>query len=469
MKDTKKGKKIFDSLKIRMMLPAVIFTLIFSVLFISLNNYYTSKLLDNRLEREAIRISNMIYESRFALNTVYLNRLGKVIEGKIAVFDPFGHIIAASFKAEQFKDFIEVIRRNKTLNRFKNEHQKQVVLKINNAEGLFLLVAKKIIFNDTQDQFFITILTSLDDLKSSKLQILLRTILSGTLALFIAFVFTGFILKKVISSVNDLIEATNQIASGDFQFKAKSSDIKELNVLAVSINQMSDRLLDYKNRLIDSTKKRSANAITTAMAHEIKNPLSSMKMLSQMIQKKMKNDQDSEKMISSIINEINRVDRLVSDLKTLSSPSKLSCTPVSPAQPVNEIIKVILPKMNHLNIHLETVIDLAIPDILMDKDKIKQILWNLMMNGAESMPHGGTLTICLQKKDNHGIEYSIMDNGDGIDSKNMDTIFTPFFTTKKEGIGIGLTISKEIANAHHGKLILTSTSEGTTAILSLPR
>jgi hypothetical protein len=88
-------------LRFRIMLPALVFILIFSLFFIILNNYYTSRLLDKRLEREAVRVSKIIYESRFVLNPVYLKRLGEVIEGRIAVFDYSNKIFASSFDKSQ--------------------------------------------------------------------------------------------------------------------------------------------------------------------------------------------------------------------------------------------------------------------------------------------------------------------------------------------------------------------------------
>ncbi|MFH2091670.1 MAG: ATP-binding protein [Pseudomonadota bacterium] len=458
-----------NGLEFRMMLPAVIFILIFSALFVLLNNHYTARLLDNRLEREAIRISNILYESRFALNSVYLKRLGKVIEGEIAVFDSTGKIIAASFDTDQPNNFSDLIDQEQLRNQHILKEAKQIIQTIKKNQHSFLIVSTKLFFYNTKNSIFIAILTAMDDLESTKSHIILRTLLSGGLALLIAFFFTRLILKKILTSVDHMIHATKQIASGDFQYKAPPSEIRELNVLATSVNQMSDQLVEFKTKLIDSTRIRSASAITTAMAHEIKNPLSSMKMLSQIIEKRLKNDQQGTQMIAAIIKEINRVDRLVSDLKTLTAPSKLSCTQVAPHTPINEIIEVILPKINHLNITLETDINQTLPDILMDNDKIKQVLWNLMMNGAQSMPNGGTLKVWLHEKANtNQIEYGIEDKGCGITQENMETVFTPFFTTKTEGIGIGLSVSREITEAHHGELTLISSSEGTTAKLILP-
>jgi signal transduction histidine kinase len=366
-------------------------------------------------------------------------------------------------------DFLFFVNPIEVRKRHANERLDQIVIKINKASRSFLLVSRKLFFSDATQSILIAILTPLDDLKAAKFQAALRTILSGTLALFIAFIAAGLVLKKIISSVKDILNVTDKIASGDFSCKAKLSDISELKTLASSINRMSDKLMEYEKKLIDSTRLMSANKITAAMAHEIKNPLSSMKMLAQIIQKRFEHDREGAQMKAAFIKEINRVDNLVSDLRTLSGPGRYSFSLFRPMLPLEEVIIIIKPKLDHLNISLTSQIDPDISEILLDKDKIKQVLWNLMMNGVESMPQGGSLSVFLKMSDKEGfIEYSVKDSGSGINQKDMDSIFTPFFTTKKEGIGIGLHVSKEIANAHKGEIKIIPTNQGTKAVLLIP-
>ncbi len=468
-KETGIKTRLAGGLRIRLMLPAVVFILVFSPLFIILNNYYTSGLLDNRLEREAVRISGILYEYRFVLNPAYLKRLGKVIEGRIAIFDRSGNIIAASFDENDTHDFLLYVDPDKIGELHSENNQDQVIMKIEQNNRSFLLVSRKLLFPGTDENILMAILTPLDDLQSAKYKAAMRTVLSGTAALLIAFMAAGWVLKKISATVRDFLNVTDRIASGDFTGKALLSDISELNALALSINQMSDKLAAYEKELVSSTRLLSANKITAAMAHEIKNPLSSMKMLAQIIQKRFEHDREGMEMTAAFIKEINRVDALVSDLRTLSGSARYSFSPVLPELPLEEVILIIRPKLDHLNIRLEIRTEADLPKIPMDRDKIKQVLWNLMMNAAESMPQGGVIEVCVaQDHKKEWIEYRITDSGSGIDPKLMDDIFTPFFTTKKEGIGIGLHISREIALAHKGEIRIHPTGQGTTVVLLIP-
>ena len=194
-----------------------------------------------------------------------------------------------------------------------------------------------------------------------------------------------------------------------------------------------------------------------------------MKMLAQIIQKNLQHDPEGLEMTNAFIKEINRIDSLVSDLGSLSGPGRFSFAMTYPVLPLEEMLILIKPKMDHLNIKIEPIIEPDLPKISMDRDKIKQVLWNLMINAGESMIQGGEITVCLKKSDQtKSIEYIIQDRGIGINKKNIDNIFTPFFTTKKEGIGIGLYVSREIALAHKGKLNIISKTPGTRAVLSIP-
>lgn len=461
--------RVRGGLRFRLMLPAVVFILIFSILFIILNNHYTSRLLDTRLEREAIRVSGILYEYRFALNPAYLKRLGKVIEGRIAVLDRSGNIIAASFDEMENDDFLLYVDPAEIGKKHSANNQDQIIMKIDKKNRSFLLVSRKLFFSNTDESILITILTPLDDLQSAKYQTAMRTVLSGSIALIIAFVAAGLVLKQISVTVKDFLNVTDRIASGDFTCKAGLSDISELNSLALSINQMSDKLSAYEKELVDSTRLVSANKITAAMAHEIKNPLSSMKILAQIIQKRFGHDREGMEMTAAFIKEINRVDTLVSDLRTLSGSIKYSFSMILPGLLLEEVILVMKAKLDHLNIRLETLMDKDLPKIRMDRDRIKQVLWNLLMNAVESMPQGGVIKAGVKQDDKKEyVEYSIRDSGSGITPELMTDIFTPFFTTKKEGIGIGLHISREIALAHKGELHILPMEQGTTAVLLIP-
>ena len=215
-----------------------------------------------------------------------------------------------------------------------------------------------------------------------------------------------------------------------------------------------------KKKLVKTTHERSVAKITAAMAHEIKNPLAGIKMLIQILAKRLSDDAEGVNIADTLLKEIHRVDTLVTDLRTLSSPVAVSLSPTPVELPLNDVLAVIKPKLDHLNIAVSLDIASDLPVCRMDKDKIKQVLWNLLMNSADSMPGGGHIFVSLKHdKDISMIEYRIEDTGTGIDEADVENLFAPFFTTKKEGVGIGLYVSREITVAHNGTLMLGNGAE----------
>lgn len=451
------------------MLPAFVFICVFSLFFIFLNSYQTSNFLDRRLEKEALRISNIAYEYRFVLNDSYLKMLGKVIEGKIAVLNQDGRIISASFNKDPGKAFQDVIKRNDIIKRHGQQQNDQVAVKVRKDKTCYYVVSKRIQLKSDSGIFYIIIMTRLNDLETAKKTTLTRTGLAALAALATAISAAVLLAGRTSRHFKNILNVTENIASGNFDARVRLSGIQEFRILADAVNRMSDKLLAYEKKLVKTTHQRSVSKITAAMAHEIKNPLASIKMLIQILEKRLSDDPEGMNMAATLLKEINRVDTLVTDLRTLSTPVTASFF-ITPAElPLNEVISVIKPKLDHLNIHFSSDIESDLPSCRMDKDKVKQVLWNLMMNSADSMPGGGQIFISLRHSKNRNmVEYQIEDTGTGIEDADVENLFAPFFTTKKEGIGIGLYVSREIAVAHKGTLVLENGTKGARAVLSIP-
>ena len=456
-------------MRTRLLVPGLVFILVFAGLFFPLHSYYMSRLLDSRIKTEAARVSDILFEYRFMLNSIYLKRLGRVIEGQIALIDHTGRIMGASFEKKEYRAFSHIADPAAIKNAHQEAASGQIIRKIKKNGRSFLLVTRYMVISDATPAVCIAILTPLDDLENAKHQIIMQMIYSAAPALVAALIAAGIFIRKITSFFNRILAATQKIADGQFSTRVAPSAITALDMLAVSINKMAARLMEYEKEIINAARLKSSSQITAAMAHEIKNPLSGMKMLAQVIEKNPGQDPQGLKTVQALINEINRVDRLISDLNTLAAPPKYFFEKVLPEVPLNEIIPVIQPKLSHLNIRLDCDIDSPGYKILLDRDKIKQVLWNLMINGAQSMPQGGKIQVSMRPaRSGEEIEYLIKDEGPGIGEQNIEDLFQPFYTTKKEGIGIGLHVSRQIARAHDGRLELVDTDNGTLAILAIP-
>lgn len=464
------SRSIVLSLKTCLLLPALVFICTFSLFFILLNSYQTSKFLEKRLEKEALRISNIAYEYRFVLNDSYLKMLGKVIEGDVAVLNQDGGIISASFDNDAGITFLDMLKRDGILERHGQQQNDQIAVTAGKDNNSCYIVSKRVRRQQNPGTSYIVSMTRLDDLEAAERMTLSRTALAALAALAAAISAAVLLAGRTGRHFENILNVTEKIASGRFDVRVGLSGIREFRILGDAVNRMSDKLLAYEKKLVKTTHERSVTKITAALAHEIKNPLSGIKMLIQILVKRLSADAEGMNMAATLLKEINRVDTLVTDLRTLSNPVAVSFSTTPAELPLSEVIAVIKPKLDHLNIGFLSDIESDLPACQMDKDKIKQVLWNLMMNSADSMPGGGRIFISLRlNKSENMVEYRIEDTGTGITEADVENLFAPFFTTKKEGVGIGLYVSREIAVAHNGTLVLENGSkEGARAVLSIP-
>ena len=140
---------------------------------------------------------------------------------------------------------------------------------------------------------------------------------------------------------------------------------------------------------------------------------------------------------------------------------------------MNEIIKelqpIIMADTNIKGQYFELLLDERLPNLLLNKKEIKQLLLNLARNGTEAMTSGGKLIISTRLLDNQ-VELLVTDTGSGISQEKIGRIFEPFFTTKERGTGLGLSVTKSIVDKHHGQIRINSNSgDGTTFIISFNR
>jgi two-component system sensor histidine kinase HydH len=233
---------------------------------------------------------------------------------------------------------------------------------------------------------------------------------------------------------------------------------------------MSDKLAGFEKEVASSSRLAAAGKVTAAMSHEIRNPLSSIKMLAQLLRERLNIGSKDRKIIQAMLEEVMRVERIVGDLSDLQRPSSIDRNPHDIRVLISEILPVIEPKTAHRKVRIDFDVQENLPEILLDKDKIKQVLWNLLLNAMESMPHGGRIMIkSWVDGEQNRLHVSVEDDGCGFDEAHGEDIFTPFFTTIPEGLGLGLSTSREIMTGHGGALVLENRNDrGVRAVMIFP-
>lgn len=209
--------------------------------------------------------------------------------------------------------------------------------------------------------------------------------------------------------------------------------------------------------------------LATGVAHEIRNPLTSIKMLIQVNRSKFAKEGLPTDDLELVEGEIRRMERSVNSLLEYARPERSEFCEMELSHVLQRTHQLIVGRSQSQNVKIS--IQQPSHPVLLNADpaQIHQLLLNLCLNALDEMPSGGDLTISVRKDDN-AVEISVRDTGDGIDEGMMKKLFTPFVTTKPGGVGLGLGICRRIAEAHHGKLIASNNSgRGASFVLTLPR
>jgi two-component system sensor histidine kinase PilS (NtrC family) len=222
----------------------------------------------------------------------------------------------------------------------------------------------------------------------------------------------------------------------------------------------------------------SLGEMSAGMAHEIRNPLGALAGAMQMLRKDLHADETSQRLMDIAVREATRLDTIITEFLQYARPPALNLAEYD----LNKVLAETLDLVQHearTRTNIKIVTALAAGPLLaqVDQDQMKQVFWNLATNAFDAMPKGGELTIATgcRKIDISGrkaevVEISFQDTGEGIQKKNLDKIFLPFFTTKKHGSGLGLAAVHRIVDLHGGWIKVDSREgQGSRFVVCLPR
>ena len=281
--------------------------------------------------------------------------------------------------------------------------------------------------------------------------------------------------QRITHPIVELTEATRRVAEGDFSIQILSRRNDELGLLIRSFNAMVQDLEKSRDALVKSEKISIWQNMAQQLAHEIKNPLTPIKLSAERVLRRWRNEPESineiiESSMLAIIQETEGLSTLLNEFRTLSKPMEPTQTWTKLREPVEELINTYsssYPGVKFEISYTETGILVKI-----EKHRFSQILANLVINAIDSMDGIGSIEIrtdLVKKREISYCRISVKDSGKGINKQEGQLIFTPYFTTKNSGTGLGLPIVERIINDHDGAIWYDSAEGvGTTFYIDLP-
>ena len=230
---------------------------------------------------------------------------------------------------------------------------------------------------------------------------------------------------------------------------------------------------ELEHQLLQSERLATIGEMSAKVAHEIRNPLSSISLNTELLYDEISNDNgerksDAENLIQSILNEVDTLTAISDEYLQFARFPKLETRPASINEVLIELTKFFNKEIVQRCISLKENYASDLPQILLDTKQIKQAFLNILKNSFESMPEGGELSITTRLNDEN-VEVIINDTGSGINRSDIRRVFDPFYSTKVKGTGLGLALTMKTVEGHGGDINCESTiAKGTTMIISIP-
>lgn len=284
--------------------------------------------------------------------------------------------------------------------------------------------------------------------------------------------------KRLTRPITELSQAARRVAAGDLAFKVPVSGPEEVSTLTGTFNEMLAGL--RRNRDLEEQLQRAERSVmvgrlASGIAHEIRNPLNFINLSIDHLRERFAPQAESPRteythILTTIKDELARLNRLVSDFLSYGRPAKLKIRDVDARSLIEEVRALVSAQSEQqrvkIDIHQNGRGDAK---LRADAELLKTCFSNLMINAVQAMPDGGTLDITLSPNSSL-VEIEFTDTGIGIDPEFVEQIFEPYYSTKETGIGLGLPLTKKIIEEHGGQILVRSElSKGTTFKVTLPR
>ncbi|HPW17346.1 MAG TPA: ATP-binding protein [Candidatus Aminicenantes bacterium] len=285
--------------------------------------------------------------------------------------------------------------------------------------------------------------------------------------------------RRITRPLHRLVEGTVRIARGDFSRAIAGTGRDEVGDLARSFNAMTRQLLQARQRmaeanrrLVQQEKLASIGKMAATIAHEIRNPLTSVKLSIQKVLEEESPAEAARPLLALGLEGIDQIDRFIKELLNFTRVSELSLERWPIGQIIDEALKMVGGSLAEKGIAVERSCAPGLPAVLVDADKMRQVFLNILRNAQEALGPGGRIAIACDAARDGGrpmVRVRVSDDGPGVPDRVRPNVFEPFFTTKPAGFGLGLPNARKIVEQHHGTIhVGRKRGAGATFIILIP-
>ena len=292
------------------------------------------------------------------------------------------------------------------------------------------------------------------------------------------------LLPEYAVEIRDVLENNHTILNKEIVYQHSDGSAIPVNLSAtqvkdvggvklgavVLLNDMRE-MVELQERAKRAEHLASIGRMAATVAHEIRNPLSSIRGFAQFFANLFKEETEERTYALAMMEESNRLNRVVSELLDYARPLELKIGQTSIETLFLDIVRRIELEQTTSCVEIVQEIQSEMPEVQLDHDRILQVLFNLTQNSIDAMPNGGKLILAaVWLAEQKSVQIRVQDTGEGIPQADLPRLFEPFFTTKTRGSGLGLAVVRKIVDAHDGEVeVRSEEAVGTQVILTLPQ
>jgi two-component system, NtrC family, sensor histidine kinase HydH len=280
-----------------------------------------------------------------------------------------------------------------------------------------------------------------------------------------------FIPKPIVKDVllNAVARAVEKKRLTDEKRKLEQEIKRYAEELEARVDERTAELIETHKRLVTQERIAALGRAAAQVAHEVKNPLAGLLLYSLHLKEKSSNFSESQTyLVDKIVDTIKHLNSRVEQIMGFARPVSLTLVSGNLTQLVNDVLELVRPQLTANNVEVRLSLDQQPAYAMLDQSSLRGALMNLMLNAIEAMKEGGTLSITIEHN-SESLKLEIADTGHGINEEEAKKIFEPFYTTKEQGLGLGMPYAKKIIEQHGGTISLNSRpGEGATISIMLP-